>query len=37
MVRSFLDTWNSEKDKIKSFPKESGLIAIVTGELAGAF
>ena len=37
MVRSFLDTWNSEKDKIKKFHKESGRIAIVTGELAAGF
>lgn len=37
MVRSFLDTWDLEKDKIKSFPNESGRIAIITGELAAGF
>ena len=37
MVRSFLDTWNSEKGMLKSFPNESGRIAIVTGELAAKF
>ena len=37
MVRSFLDTWSSEKDKINNVAEESGRIAIVTGELAAGF
>ena len=37
MVRSFLDTWNTEKSRIKDLPNTGGRFAIVTGELAARF
>jgi len=37
MVRSFLDTWDTEKSRIKDLPNSEGRFAIVTGELAARF
>lgn len=37
MVRSFLDTWDTEKSRIKGLPNIGGRFGIVTGELAARF
>ena len=37
MVRSFLDTWDTEKSRIKDLSNIGGRFGIVTGELAARF